>query len=147
MAKPWDLRHPCHKGFERLNQLWHAAYAEPRTLGQARTALRGFISSFDGQPAVSPVLLGAAALLKAQAKLAQLKDVRWIDEATRAVAVDFALYNTNTQLLSAVRTSWIFDNTGLVDTGFFILARKVNLYSKQYTSSLVRAFCELVVVG
>ena len=35
MAKPWDLRHPCHKGFERLNQLWHAAYAEPRTLGRA----------------------------------------------------------------------------------------------------------------
>jgi len=34
MAKPWDLRHPCHKGFERLNQLWHAAYAEPRTLGR-----------------------------------------------------------------------------------------------------------------
>ena len=32
MAKPWDLRHPCHKGFERLNQLWHAAYAEPPSL-------------------------------------------------------------------------------------------------------------------
>ena len=35
MAKPWDLRHPYHKGFERLSQLWHAAYAEPRTLGRA----------------------------------------------------------------------------------------------------------------
>ena len=34
MAKPWDLRHPCHKGFERLNQLWHAAYAEPHTLSR-----------------------------------------------------------------------------------------------------------------
>ena len=34
MAKPWDLRHPCHKGYERLNQLWHAAYAEPNTLSR-----------------------------------------------------------------------------------------------------------------
>ena len=32
MAKPWDIRHPCHKGFENLNQLWHAAFAEPHTL-------------------------------------------------------------------------------------------------------------------
>ena len=38
MAKPWDLRHPCHKGYERLNQLWHAAYAEPHTL--SRTLLQ-----------------------------------------------------------------------------------------------------------
>ena len=35
MAKPWDLRHPCHKGYERLNTLWHAAFAEPHTLGRA----------------------------------------------------------------------------------------------------------------
>ena len=35
MAKPWDLRHSCHKGFERLNELWHAAFAEPRTLARA----------------------------------------------------------------------------------------------------------------
>ena len=32
MAKPWDLRHSCHKGFEALNELWHAAFAEPHTL-------------------------------------------------------------------------------------------------------------------
>lgn len=32
MAKPWDLRHPLHKGFERLNTLWFAAFAEPDTL-------------------------------------------------------------------------------------------------------------------
>ena len=34
MAKPWDLRHPCHKGYERLNQLWHAAFGEPYTLSR-----------------------------------------------------------------------------------------------------------------
>ena len=32
MAKPWDLKHPCHKGYERLNALWWAAFAEPKTL-------------------------------------------------------------------------------------------------------------------
>ena len=32
MAKPWDLRHPCHAGFERLNELWWAAFSEPGTL-------------------------------------------------------------------------------------------------------------------
>ena len=32
MAKPWDLKHPCHKGFEQLNELWWAAFSEPTTL-------------------------------------------------------------------------------------------------------------------
>ena len=32
MAKPWDLRHPCHAGFERLNEIWWAAFSEPGTL-------------------------------------------------------------------------------------------------------------------
>ena len=32
MAKPWNLRDPCNKGYEKLNELWHAAFAEPRTL-------------------------------------------------------------------------------------------------------------------
>ena len=32
MAKPWDLKHPCHKGYESLNQLWWAAFAAPETL-------------------------------------------------------------------------------------------------------------------
>ena len=32
MAKPWDLSSPLHKGYERLNQLWQAAYSEPSTL-------------------------------------------------------------------------------------------------------------------
>ena len=32
MAKPWDLTNPLHRGFERLNQFWQAAFSEPRTL-------------------------------------------------------------------------------------------------------------------
>lgn len=32
MAKPWDLKHPCHKGFERLNELWWSAFSEPASL-------------------------------------------------------------------------------------------------------------------
>lgn len=32
MAKPWDLKHPCHKGYERLNELWWAAFSNPATL-------------------------------------------------------------------------------------------------------------------
>lgn len=40
--------------------------ASPRTLAQARAALRTFLLAFDGQPAVGPVLLGCSALLRAQ---------------------------------------------------------------------------------
>eukprot|EP00964_Phaeocystis_antarctica_P125491 scaffold89137_cov69-Phaeocystis_antarctica.AAC.4 len=54
MAKPWDLRHPCHKGFERLNQLWHAAYAEPRTLG--RTLLQAHLAEKRARRAAEPAL-------------------------------------------------------------------------------------------
>jgi hypothetical protein len=38
MAKPWHLRHPCHRGFAKLNTLWLAAYSEPAAL--ARVLLR-----------------------------------------------------------------------------------------------------------
>ena len=41
MAKPWNLRDPCNKGYEKLNELWHAAFAEPRTL--TRTTLRAVL--------------------------------------------------------------------------------------------------------
>ena len=41
MAKPWDLRHQCHQGYERLNELWHAAFAEPQSL--ARVTLRAVL--------------------------------------------------------------------------------------------------------
>eukprot|EP00962_Isochrysis_galbana_P013256 scaffold3772_cov120-Isochrysis_galbana.AAC.3 len=34
MAKPWELRHPCHRGFAKLNTLWLAAYSEPSALGR-----------------------------------------------------------------------------------------------------------------
>ena len=34
MAKPWNLKDPGHQGFERLNKLWWAAYAEPQALGR-----------------------------------------------------------------------------------------------------------------
>ena len=40
MAKPWDLRHPCHKGYEQLNELWWAAFSEPRTLCRMLLKLR-----------------------------------------------------------------------------------------------------------
>eukprot|EP00964_Phaeocystis_antarctica_P105356 scaffold70396_cov69-Phaeocystis_antarctica.AAC.1 len=52
MAKPWDLRHPCHKGFEQLNQLWHAAYAEPRTL--SRTLLQAHLAEKRARRAAEP---------------------------------------------------------------------------------------------
>ena len=35
MAKPWDLRSPHHKGFERLNELWMAAFSQPTSLCRA----------------------------------------------------------------------------------------------------------------
>lgn len=32
MAKPWNLRDECNKGYERLNEIWHCALVEPRQL-------------------------------------------------------------------------------------------------------------------
>lgn len=40
MAKPWNLRHPCHKGYEQLNEIWWAAFSEPRTLCRMLLKLR-----------------------------------------------------------------------------------------------------------
>jgi len=34
MAKPWDLRHPCHRGFHKLNTLWLAAFSEPQSISR-----------------------------------------------------------------------------------------------------------------
>ena len=34
MAKPWNLKDPKHQGFERLNKLWWAAFAEPQSLNR-----------------------------------------------------------------------------------------------------------------
>uniref|UniRef100_A0A7S4AZE1 Hexosyltransferase n=1 Tax=Chrysotila carterae TaxID=13221 RepID=A0A7S4AZE1_CHRCT len=34
MAKPWNLKDPCNKGFERLNSLWWAAHAHPETMSR-----------------------------------------------------------------------------------------------------------------
>ena len=34
MAKPWELGHPCHRGFAKLNMLWLAAYSEPAAIGR-----------------------------------------------------------------------------------------------------------------
>lgn len=38
MAKPWNLRDECNKGYERLNEIWHCAFVEPRQL--TRVTLR-----------------------------------------------------------------------------------------------------------
>ena len=32
MAKPWDLKHPCHKGYEKLNELWYAGFSNPESI-------------------------------------------------------------------------------------------------------------------
>jgi hypothetical protein len=48
-------------------------------LGQARAALKHFLSTFDGQPAVGPLLLGVASLLRAQAA-SGTEGRRWLVE-------------------------------------------------------------------
>lgn len=35
MAKPWDLKHPCHAGYERLNEIWRVAFVDPAQLARA----------------------------------------------------------------------------------------------------------------
>ena len=41
MAKPWNLRDACHKGYEQLNELWRAAFVDPRSL--TRVTLRAVL--------------------------------------------------------------------------------------------------------
>lgn len=41
MAKPWNLRDECHKGYEQLNELWRAAFVEPSSL--TRVTLRAVL--------------------------------------------------------------------------------------------------------
>lgn len=51
---------------------------QPLTLAQARGALSKFLAAFDGQPAVGPLLLGLAALLRAQAASPSGEGRRWL---------------------------------------------------------------------
>ena len=51
---------------------------QPLTLAQARRALSKFLAAFDGQPAVGPLLLGLAALLRAQAASPSGEGRRWL---------------------------------------------------------------------
>jgi hypothetical protein len=41
MAKPWNLRDACHAGYERLNEIWRAAFVEPKSL--TRVTLRAVL--------------------------------------------------------------------------------------------------------
>ena len=52
------------------------------TLGSARAALKQFLASFDGQPAVGPLLLGMAALLKGQGVAGEVGMCWHLDRAT-----------------------------------------------------------------
>ena len=56
------------------------------------------------------------------ATVAQMRQDLWTDKATRAVAVDFSLYNTNTKLLTVVRIVFEYDFSSNVVT-----------YAKTYT--------------
>jgi hypothetical protein len=71
-------------------------------------------------------------------KVRDLRSKRWIDKNTRAVALDVSLYNTNTRLLTQLRVTWIFDLTGVVDTGFFASSARMVLYSRTFWLDFVR---------
>ena len=65
-----------------LASLAQASASGSPTLGSARAALKQFLASFEGQPAVGPLFLGVAGLLKAQAN-AGTAGVCWhVDRAT-----------------------------------------------------------------
>eukprot|EP00941_MAST-03F_sp_MAST-3F-sp1_P006044 g6044.t1 len=84
-----------------------------------------------------------SAKLKAFEVVKNLMQKQWIDASTRAVAVDFSLYNTNTRLLSAVRVSWTFDLSGLTDTGLFIKSGRASMYSEEYYQDWFRLGAEI----
>ena len=65
---------------DKIQELTRSA-ANAHTLGQARAALRTFLIAFDGQPAVGPLLLGVAALLKAQAMAGAAAQCWHVDRA------------------------------------------------------------------
>ena len=55
-----------------------------------------------------------------------LKRDRWVDQATRAVSVQFNAYNTNSKLLTTVRIVFEFRNTGRV----YVACRSLGLYCR-----------------
>ena len=62
MAKPWDLKSPFHKGYEQLNELWWAAYSEPRTLSRVLLKLRMHEKRAASTPPPPPAAHATAAL-------------------------------------------------------------------------------------
>ena len=55
-----------------------------------------------------------------------LKRDRWVDQATRAVSVQFNAYNTNSKLLTTVRIVFEFRNTGRV----YVACLSLGLYCR-----------------
>ena len=61
----------------------------------------------------------------ARSMLKELKDDRWIDKGTRAVVVEFSVYNTETEILSSAQLLTEIFRTGFVITNYRFLSGQV----------------------
>ena len=74
-----------------------------------------------------------------------LKAKRWLDGGTRAIAVDVNVYNPSSDVVTAIRVTTEFFDTGLIlKQGWAFSARKT-LYSQSFMD-IVRALMECIVV-
>lgn len=79
------------------------------------------------------------------AALAQsLQDNLWIDRATRAVFLDFTLYNANVNLFSIIKLVSEFPPTGGMITSYVLFTTKLNKYDRN--SDYVVLVCEIIFI-
>tara|TARA_B110000208_G_scaffold45802_1_gene60746 strand:+ start:1896 stop:5666 length:3771 start_codon:yes stop_codon:yes gene_type:complete len=67
----------------------------------------------------------------ARERLERLQAVRWIDDATRAVLVEFNLYSTETRYLSTVRVTFELFSSGFLIPSFTIRTVQLEMYDFQ----------------
>jgi hypothetical protein len=76
--------------------------------------------------------------------LANLVQDRWLDDRTRALMIDFNLYNADSNLLTVARFMVEFLPTGLFLTSYRMYTFKLELYAS--TSDVLRAMGEVLVL-
>ncbi len=80
----------------------------------------------------------------ARETLADLFESRWVDRATRALGIDFNVYNSDTNLLTVVRLMVDVLPTGFITPSYRALTFKINLYATPI--DYLRAAGEVIVL-
>lgn len=101
----------------------------------------GQVTSYDGGGFV--VKLGQSQR-EAEAKIRQLIDVEWVDQYTRAVFIEFPLYNVDANMFSVVILLFEQDRSTLIKTSFQVNSLK--LYVHYFSSDVFLLICQLIFV-